>query len=992
MALTTAVRWISLAGGEPRRRKRARRQRADPTACDEEVVEYLTSLLRLRKPLEQLKDEYQRSVLKAKVKPVLNAIEKVTGFDLRTLEDMMVSKGRAERKRNAAERALKAEGVAEFRKALEAAARERVVLERWGADVSLAVMEALSRCASSETRTEADARGKNKRKYFPKRHVAKTWLLVEGACGEPYEQAVGISVEAHRELPRGTPEERAAAAPFDDRKLTLYLTMILRRIAAHCEEAEAAKETAAAANEAEAVGSGDVERQPVTLARLVASSAALAEARELDPTCGAEEAFAVNFTRVANELRVASGARNELHTGDGGQVLTDILARMGIPAGLFVPMRRPRNGTRAQRRGARTFVMADGRKERAPRAVTRKAAKAELAKLEESKEVDVGRVFPPRVCTEVEHADGSTTLEAVGASGRVLNLRARITRRLSDMVGKWQVAWRPAFEEMSEEEVAAQLAAHRLAPQCEEEGREETLESARGRLRTAWLWAMSDRSKTAQEGGKCSAGCDECEPRVCCSACGQSRAVYACACAQPSVVRCGRCARMGRRTPADVHSALCHVLGHVGPSAAPQHTDGRRKELEHLVKLERMHEVTELLSSLGEPTWREGEGRPPHWPEGDNEQADQVREARLLKAQMGVGIRIALWADGSPMLNKPWQLCTWHLLYDTFLFARGLQVERECRRPEIIFIQQDGDDLEALIYQNGVRLEELHALNEPLQLPGGLRTHATVRYVEGDNPELQRLGGVCSGGGAECSCCRCKAKRSEHTQLVTSVRAELRSLPEAVALAERAAQAGEAYQLRFGPSYGTAAELAQLAYVIGVEGGVGRLRKENEAKVRARCCGYTSAPALLGANLRALEEVHALGSVEMVPDYSLHGLKGILGHLYETVDTMLTPEERTALEKNLDRLHNGGATVKSGVHRRLELANTPDLLGAFELGELREAMDALAQAMVWGIRVTHARWHARYHFCVLRTAVLMHKFGVLLARCVPATKVSEGHV
>ena len=160
-------------------------------------------------------------------------------------------------------------------------------------------------------------------------------------------------------------------------------------------------------------------------------------------------------------------------------------------------------------------------------------------------------------------------------------------------------------------------------------------------------------------------------------------------------------------------------------------------------------------------------------------------------------------------------------------------------------------------------------------------------------------------------------------------------------------------------------------------------------QVRDRCEGYTSAPALFGSNMDALDEVHALGNVEMVPDYSLHGLKGMLALIYETIESALKPSERASLEKNFDHLHKGGATVKSGVHRRLELVSTPQLLGTFELGELREAMDALAQAMVWGIRVTHARWHAQHHFCVLRTAVLMHKFAVLLTRSVPKTKVTK---
>ena len=384
--------------------------------------------------------------------------------------------------------------------------------------------------------------------------------------------------------------------------------------------------------------------------------------------------------------------------------------------------------------------------------------------------------------------------------------------------------------------------------------------------------------------------------------------------------------------------------------------------------------------------WLEEEGVGPHSP---IDETDAAREARLLNAQVAVGIRIALWADGSPMLNKPWQLCTWQLMYDPVLFGHGVKVERECRRPEVFFIMQDSDVLEALKYQNGLRLEEIQALNEPLELPGGLRPRASVKFLLGDNPELQRSCGVCSGGGAEQSCCKCKAARKAHTNLVKACRAQLRSLKEAVTLAELAASASDAYKMRFGADHGTASDIVKLCYTIGVEGGAGRTRKENEVKVRIRCEGYTSAPALFGFNMNALEEVLAILEIEMMPDYALHGIKGILALAFETIESMLAPAARATLEKNFDRLHKGGATVKSGVHRRLELVSIPTLLGEFELGEVREAMDALAQAMVWGIRVTHARWHAQYHFCVVRTAVLMHKFAVLLTRCIPATKTTK---
>jgi hypothetical protein len=149
-----------------------------------------------------------------------------------------VSQKRAKRKREAGESALKAAGVTEFRAALEAAARDRVVIERWGANVSLAVMEALSRASALETRSEAEARGGNKKRYFPKRRVTRTWLLAEGARAKAYEQVVGITDVAHRALLRETEEERKTAEVYDAKKMFFYFRLIITAIAEHLSEGE----------------------------------------------------------------------------------------------------------------------------------------------------------------------------------------------------------------------------------------------------------------------------------------------------------------------------------------------------------------------------------------------------------------------------------------------------------------------------------------------------------------------------------------------------------------------------------------------------------------------------------------------------------------------------------------------------------------------------------------------------------------------------------
>jgi hypothetical protein len=627
-----------------------------PLTPHPQVEQYVHTVLNGRTAFQEMKsDRHQRLVARSKVVPIVNALEKALGMSIETLKRLLVSKGRAEKARLKEISDIKQAGVKEYREELEKSALARVVTERFGAGVSLAVMEALANAASLETRSEAAARGGNKRTYFPKRSVEKTWLLADVAQGVAYKEAVGISEEVHRALPRETRAQRDEAEEFDDMKLHFYLALVFSTIAAHCSEAP------------------DVE---VTPQQLLEASDELTAARELDDTCVPACTYAVNFAHVARELRVASGARSELTTPcDGGQVITDILARCGIAAGLFVPAKRV-HGTRAQRRGARTFLMPGGRKERGLRAVTRGAAAVELARLEESGVVDVGHEFPPRLFIEKREEDGTTTRTPLGACGRILDLRTRITKRVNEMMESGLTRLRPRFEAMDEEEAERYLTRFKLPLQGKEKGKEETLESVRTRLRIAWLRRTSDRSQPAVAGGKCTAGCDECEVSECCSAegCGKSRAVWACTCGAPAVMRCGRCGRLGRRSASDVCSALCTLGEEAEPTSS---SEQRLVQLDRLVAIERMHSVSETLVQLGQPAWLAAEGVGPHAP---LDLHDGAREARLLTAQLAVRIRIALWADGSPMLNKPWQLCTWHLMYDPLLFAHGRAAERECRR------------------------------------------------------------------------------------------------------------------------------------------------------------------------------------------------------------------------------------------------------------------------------------------------------------------------
>jgi hypothetical protein len=95
-------------------------------------------------------------------------------------------------------------------------------------------------------------------------------------------------------------------------------------------------------------------------------------------------------------------------------------------------------------------------------------------------------------------------------------------------------------------------------------------------------------------------------------------------------------------------------------------------------------------------------------------------------------------------------------------------------------------------------------------------------------------------------------------------------------------------------------------------------------------------------------------------DHGVHGAKGLIVHGFVGVAMPLLPRRlRRELDESLCALHNGGATVRSCAHRRVEISACGHLLTADmrqELGEVAEALDRLAMLIKWGLRVSNAQW------------------------------------
>lgn len=435
-----------------------------------------------------------------------------------------------------------------------------------------------------------------------------------------------------------------------------------------------------------------------------------------------------------------------------------------------------------------------------------------------------------------------------------------------------------------------------------------------------------------------------------------------------------RCARLGARGEESVNAALT-AHGVVG------RLRNHQARLVRLCRVERVHQLSNLLYSIREAPWLPEEGEGPHSPA---DPCDHARERRFAQA---MHLLILTWVDGSPMLNRSWQAAFNHVAYSHSMFVHGTAAELACRRPMLHFLQQGGDSLKDMQYTGGVRLKDFHTLNAPLAQPGGKAIWAKLRGREGDTPCLCRRDGVCSGStGTQC-CVVCTSFREDALKLRQAGNAPLRTLPEAAALAKKAARI-PVYSTKFGSDIGSAAELAQLIRELG--GTPASTRKANALIHRLLTNGYVAGPAEFGTNYDALSEVKALlPHGEALVDWALHNLKGFSTYVFGAISESLTPARRAILEERLDELHGGGATVKSGMHRRLELASAPALLEGLELGELQEAVECLALAMMSAYRVPYSTWRAHRHHHVLRTAAYMFKLAILLKRNVPTTKKTK---
>ena len=344
-----------------------------------------------------------------------------------------------------------------------------------------------------------------------------------------------------------------------------------------------------------------------------------------------------------------------------------------------------------------------------------------------------------------------------------------------------------------------------------------------------------------------------------------------------------------------------------------------------------------------------------------------------------------LWVRGMCFITQfmSTHACTHHR-YDHLIFEHGAAAEQACRRPRLWVVIAHGDSLAQLTYVHQQRLLDTQTLNQPLKLWGGFTPMVCIRFLLGDLPALQRLLGIHSAGSAQYRCPWCEACGEEFGNLCACVAALPRTLE---GVAERAQKLAHlpSFRVEITPKDGAPAEVARAVTALG--GIPTDFKKDNMPQLKQLLKGVRALPALFGKNPNALTQVKALKEAELIGDAGLHDLKGEAAWFLDTaICGAISVQAREDLAERRKRLL-GGVEVKSGAHRRLELANLPALLNGLGVpDELYEAGENLVRAAKCLMRERYCKWQVRRHHVILRACTCWFKYVVLLNRVLPVIK------
>ena len=278
---------------------------------------------------------------------------------------------------------------------------------------------------------------------------------------------------------------------------------------------------------------------------------------------------------------------------------------------------------------------------------------------------------------------------------------------------------------------------------------------------------------------------------------------------------------------------------------------------------------------------------------------------------------LSVWADHSTILSHGYLLLTVKPIYskDVYLTNKEMEeskggswnVQELVEKPSVyIFARADDSILEKLSYVE-TRAEDIKNLSLPTEI-NGQTVKDTLRFFQGDHPEIQFESGNQQGGHFPCLC---GVKIDQFSNLNTILRSEVRDLATCASFLKKG-PAGRTGGAKPYEKLKAADILEELRRRDPPGWQDCRDTKERECFLKNHMQGVARIPSLLFGNHLELEDIP---KYEVSPCEPLHDLKGHIKNLWDILVYFLNDDEKKIFEETLECCNGGKDKLKGCDYR-----------------------------------------------------------------------------
>ena len=589
----------------------------------------------------------------------------------------------------------------------------------------------------------------------------------------------------------------------------------------------------------------------------------------------------------------------------------------------------------------------------------------------------------------VPDGDGGFELVLKDVSGRHLRLTQHFKMHLQAARDRGFLLSMPPYldeERMSADQVEMRLKALGAPLRLKDKNGKEVSESAmewRQRARTAELAARAGltgfgAAKFAQPGDEpASTGCEHCHSWFC-SKCGVPREVghaAECACDGQFEWGCVTCFRAQHRSVGKVQELL-RLRGEeieVGLLREVSPAEEHRELLAQLLLLHADDDNRVVLHLHGADMGAEDEDL-------------YEREQRAATYQNR--IRLWTWADDTPISRRTMQFHLWGVAHSHLQFVSSEEAAEWCRAPQLMVVMPGSATANFLgnvmekVYAD---FEELANLSDDgeLVLADGTRLTWEHRFDKDDGPMAAHKAGRSSAGNAHQKCACCNACVFNYRDTRECLACELTDL-KAVDTFARKAMSVDGFSAHLDVRGARVGQVKALLRKFGQPVRADELAPQLEARAIALCDGVVGLPLLFGRT--PFEELpHQMRNVQIVYDYVLHGVKGLVEVIRTALKALLS-KTNTESFVQMEQQVLGNKTYYTGADYRVWVAGMPAMLDSLRVDlpprveHLRQAGLCLAQLSKWGFRLPYWTWWSEQPRMIMRFTALAFRCARPCAR------------